>query len=172
MHLEKQSGFITGVKCDLCGEEHDGDFTYYSLDIREVTVVNNRNPVGVSGLPIIFSLDACHKCVVGLGDTIRVHYSPTRVGVNCDLCGAQMRGDFTFYYIVVSSIVVNMSGGSTKCSACGRGLSGVACPCGAGRPIKVADMVINDKYLQLVVCPRDYGSMSESAAAIRTTDKR
>lgn len=169
MRLEKEPGFVTGVKCDLCGCEMEGDFTYYSLDVREVAVKNNQHTPGISNLPVIFSLDSCHKCVTGLGDTIRVHYTPTKTGMNCDLCGAQMRGDFTFYYVSVSAVAVNMSGGQIKCVACDRRLPGPdkPCPCGKGHPVKIASVQVDDKYLQIVACARDYTSMTDSAATIR-----
>lgn len=168
MRLERQTGFVVGVKCDLCGVELEGDFTYYSLDIREVVVSGGRHTHNLNQLPIIFSLDACHKCVTDLGETIRIHYAPTKVGINCDLCGLQLRGDYTFYYINISAVGVDMNGGVLKCAACGIGL-GVdkPCSCGADRPVKIATLAVNDKYLQVVTCSRDYTGLVDSAVALR-----
>lgn len=168
MRLEKD-GFVIGVKCDLCGTEHVGDFTYYSLDVREVPVLNNKHATGISNLPVIFSLDSCHKCITQTGDTIKIHYKPTKSGVNCDLCGSEMRGDFSFYYINVSSVTVDISGGQIKCLACDKKLATAdkPCQCGKGHPIKIARVNVNDKYLQIVSCDRDYTAMTNSAAAVR-----
>lgn len=162
MRIEKGQGYVVGVKCDLCGSDHAGDFTYCSLDVREVRAVANRNQAAVASLPVMASLDACPKCVGELAESMRIHYAPTRVGVNCDVCPAQMRGDYTFYYVSVSSVKVEMSAGGISCRSCGRP---AACKCDAPSPAMVAAVTVDDKYLQLVMCQRDYDKLSAAAAA-------
>lgn len=170
MQLERQPGFITGIICDLCGSEHENDFTYYSADVREVAITNNRNVANLSNLPIIFSFEVCTKCITEIGDIVKVHYIPTSVGINCDLCGCELRGDFTFYYTNVSEVNVEMSSGRAKCHACGAPAAGDG-PCKCGDPsamiVRFANMNVNDKYLQVVLCPDDYKRMTQLSEEIR-----
>lgn len=170
MILESSPGYPDGVSCDLCGTEARSDFTYYSIDIREVTVSNghsvNRD---LSNLPIIFSLDRCKQCMVDMANLIKINFVPTSTGVNCDLCGLEMRGNFIFYYMTISEVVVSMSSGMAVCGVCNKPLSSISgpCKCGATKPIRVALQKVDDKYLQIACCQRDYDVYVEAAKNIR-----
>ena len=171
MRLERQPGFTTGIRCDICGDAHENNFVYYSLDIREVVVQSNKLTTNVASLPIIFSLDSCQKCVNQIGDLVKIHYKATAAGVNCDLCAVAMRGDFTFYYINIAKIVVDIANGRIKCGACGAlaGSPGKPCACGNTKVVKVADVVVSDNILQLTICPNDYSKFVDGAARLRQT---
>lgn len=163
MKIEGTPGFIVGISCDLCGTKCQGDFTYYSLDSREVTVAANRSTANPADLPATFSHDVCPGCMGGLSESVRAHYVPTAVGMNCDLCSAKMRGDFTYFYIMVSRVVVSMSEGQVHCSHCGR----TKCVCGNQRFVRVAKMSADDKHLQIVACLNDFNNILSAAIARR-----
>lgn len=171
MKLEQHPGFVTGVKCDLCGSEHEQDFTYYSLDFRDVKVQDGRHVTGMKQIPVTFSLDACPKCVKLLADAVAAHYSPTRDGVNCDLCGTKMRGTFGYQYCSLTEAVVKMSAGVVECVRCrapgARGANQQPCKCGSSAFVRVANVRANDTYLQIAVCQRDYDTLTATAAEIR-----
>lgn len=169
MKLEKHPGFITGIKCDLCGADHEQDFTYYSLDFKDVKVQDGRHVAAMKTLPVSFSIDACVKCLKDLADAVGAHYAPTRDGVNCDLCGRQMRGSFSYHYCNISEATVRMSAGAVECGRCRAPAVGTPkqCKCGAQTFVKVAGVTVNDTYLQVAICQRDYETISTTAAEIR-----
>lgn len=169
MQLERIPGFISGIKCDLCGDEHETDFTYYSLDFKNIKVEGKHYVTNINSATIIFSADACQKCVSQLSELIQIHYTPTPVGVNCDLCGAKMRGSFDFMYCEISEAHVKLSNGHLQCSACSAPVKSAdsACKCGCATIAKVGSMRVNAKYLQIALCQKNYGDMVETVMMIR-----
>lgn len=157
-----------GISCDCCGSKQRNEFTYYSIDMRQVEVVRNRFPDADSG-PAIFSLDVCPSCLSQFEQAIRANYRPTSTGVNCDLCEAQMRGDFSFYSCRVSKVRVSFEHGSLVCKKCGvKTVSpGRPCKCGSTIAVKQADRQVDQNFLQMAVCPADYQQLQANAVRLR-----
>lgn len=169
MKIEKTPGFVTGIKCDLCGVEHEGDFTYYSIDMKEVKVQGNRPVTGMKSIPVTFSMDGCADCVGKLTEAVRAHYSPTSEGVNCDLCGQKLRGSFSYWYSSLTQAIVRLTTGKVECVRCKSPSAGGTkpCKCGSSAFIKVAGVQTDDTYLQIALCQRDYDSLAAAALDIR-----
>ena len=161
-----QSHDRSGIVCDLCGSNHRLDFAYYSMDARQVTVRNNRI-VSDTGGPPVSSFDACTSCVELIKDAIRVNYRPTSSGVNCDLCDSRMRGDFMYYDIAISRVDVSAASGSISCARCGVPGPAPACRCGSDKFVRVAEVKVDENFLRLIACQRDYGQFTEAAMRIR-----
>lgn len=146
-----------GIACDLCGLEKEKEFTYFSLDVREVSVSDNRFPTGIEHQLVVSSIDACMSCMDKLAEVVGLHYTPTIIGVNCDICGGKMRGSFNFYYCLVTQIEVSLASGKSICAGCGSGMdSRKPCKCGSVNVKKIAQLKIDDKYLQIILCNNDY----------------
>lgn len=170
MQLERKPGFISGIKCDICAAEHENDFSYSSADAREVCVINNATQTPIPSLPVIFSFDICDNCISRIKELIKVNYLPTRSGVNCDLCGLKMRGDFSYYYVNLSLVNVSLYNSSVRCNKCNSLISvDSQCACG-GQPVRIAVVDVDDKYLQMSICSSDYESMVKSAASLRQSN--
>ena len=99
----------SGIKCDLCGTDHKAKFTYYSIDIKHVNMVNNyASRSDMSGAPI-FSFDVCEGCFTGWAELIKKHYKAADKGLFCDLSGTQIPANGAFYYGDVTKVSVNIS---------------------------------------------------------------
>lgn len=95
-----------GIKCDLCESEHADKFTYYSYSVQECHVV--RNEVGARWIKKKKEYDICQSCYDLHCDTVVKHYKPTRSGLNCDMCGKHMNGNFIFYRCKIDKIIVDL----------------------------------------------------------------
>lgn len=169
MKIEKYPGFVTGIKCDMCGSDHEDDFVYYSMDFREVKVQDNRPVTGMKSIPVTFSLDACQECVAKLSEAVRAHYAATSQGVNCDLCGQKLRGTFSYWYCSLSEVTVQMRKGRVECVRCKtpQAVAQKSCKCGSSSFVRVAVTRVDDIYLQIAACQRDYDSLANMASELR-----
>lgn len=158
-----------GIRCDFCAIEKIGDFVYFSLDIREVNVADNKFPVHIIREPVIFSIDACLPCMERLGEIVKLHYVPTLIGMNCDICGGKMRGNFSFYYCLVTQVNVSMGHGQILCKECNSAMSAdnKPCKCGSTKAKKIAEINIDDKFLQIMLCNKDYQDLVSKVVKTR-----
>lgn len=163
----------SGIKCDLCGKEYRHDFVYYSLDMKIVQVQNNRHPPGAHDLSVLdgppVTLDACATCMLGMENATKANYKPTSTGVNCDLCGTQLRGSFSYYYCKVTKADVSMTGATATCQSCKALVRDVSTPCACGGAsfTRNAAVRVDDKYLQLMICGPDQAKIAETIARMR-----
>lgn len=168
MELRTDDGLV-GIVCDQCGSSHDSDFIYYSLDFRHVKVTNNIYPTGIGQSTVIFSLEACQKCLDKIGAVVKTRYAPTRIGINCDLCSNEYRGTFEFYYCTVQRAVVSMSSGLVECAKCHKPAADLEkpCKCGSVDMSRIAAVSIDDSFLHVVSCESCYSGLTENAERIR-----
>jgi hypothetical protein len=169
-----------GVRCDCCGGSQRNDFTYYSLDFHQVDVQDRRFPAGWIDNPndqVIFSLDACQACMTIIENAVKVNFKPMRDGIGCDLCTAVMKGEnFTFYCCRVTRAAVSLTRGQYRCGMCGQpatpppdgGQPSPCSRCGRQKLVKSAEVNTDDKYLQIMVCPTDYGKLTDNAVRLRS----
>ena len=161
----------TGISCDSCGTSYRLDFTYYSLDFRQVDVVGNRRSDidTIYNLPLSFSVDACEKCWAEMTIVIKKFYKPTTVGINCDLTGTKLTGNFSYFHCNVQKAVVKMSGQPYACDKCkAQTLKPTeVCACGNATFSLVAEMVVTDRYVELDVSEPAYRDIVNKAGQIR-----
>lgn len=86
MRLESNNG----VSCDQCGLQLVNDFDYYDFVVTSRKFVANLEVYNTAGTP----LDICPGCYERCCDKVKHVYKFTPLGVNCDLCGAVLRGTF------------------------------------------------------------------------------
>ena len=105
-----------GVRCDRCGMSIVEKFVYFSFDMQELTVKNNKLPTLKNTAVPIFSLDICEHCMEDFKATILKCYRPTRIlpgscpqGIFCDLTGSHLNGNFACYHVNVSEVSVDIS---------------------------------------------------------------
>ena len=99
----------SGIACDLCGGQYRQDFSYFSMDLRHVQVVDNVRPRELMQQPII-SLDICPGCWESLSKRIVECYHPVVQGVVCDLTGRHLLGNYEYYEGKVTRAVVKFQG--------------------------------------------------------------
>jgi len=168
----------SGIACDCCGAPQRHDFVYFSLDFQQVDVQDSRFPPGwLDNLDgqVIFSLDACTACMAIIENAVKVNFKPMRDGIGCELCPTILTGKvFTFYCCRVTRVAVSLTHGRYRC-VCGQpatppvaGEQVAACPrCGRQKLVKSAEVSTDDKYLQIMVCPVDYGKLTDNALRLR-----
>ena len=164
-----QSPDKSGIQCDCCGTTLSNDFTYFSLDFKLVVVKANKFPGDWSKAgDNACSVDACPKCMEIISETVKVNFKPTSIGINCELCPMQLRGDFSFYRCRVSKVVVSFSGGSIKC-VCGEKMVSPPCrKCNGGQAVKAAKVEVDDEYLLVIVCSSDCEKIMANATRLRS----
>ena len=156
----------SGIKCDLCKNILAGDFIYYSYDFKEVKV--NENIIIPRSQIVIFSLDVCLRCSERICTLVKTNYQPTIVGINCDICGCKLRGSFIYYYCDISEVKVSYSNSRLTCIKCNRIVSDDNKPCHCGGVVmrRKAAVSIDNKYLQLAACQKDYESLIHTASTV------
>lgn len=163
----------TGIQCDNCGAVNERQFTYYSYDVQEIPVQNNKPaPINYKADPI-FSLDICEKCHKNYCELVVKNYKPTRCtpsgeytkGIYCEFTGQRMIGNYKAYLVVVTQIKVNMR--DPVCLKCGKKSTGQQCQCGSIGFNVQADTIIEERNLELWLHQSAYKSLTEKVNKTR-----
>lgn len=134
---------------------------YFSYDLSAASHHDNRPQPG----PVVFSLDACGKCSDKISATVVSLFSPTRVGVDCELCGIKLRGAFDYFAVAATKVTVRRSCEAEVCGSCGE----ASCRCGM-EMIKKVPVDVDSEYLKFSICQTDYKrliDMVEATAKLR-----
>lgn len=140
-----------GIVCDYCSMQVRGDFTYYSLDIYNVSVT--RRIKDISQSPSV-SVDFCESCMDLYREQIKKAYRPPAPNqFSCDVSGEVIRADdFNYGRCLVSKVDVVLSSAQFKCNGCSKPRDPKEGPCskctGEFKLIKDADVSVDDKYLE------------------------
>ena len=159
-----------GIFCDYCGNESKGDFTYYSFDFYEITILNKFTRQADN---TILSCDLCETCMELfrqrlLGVAGVVNQSPTR----CDVTGKDFGShDQVYYKCRISNIRVDLSGQVYLCSKCNKPRDPQEGPCDCTEDsrelIKVANIESDDGYLELLFCNEIFATFKKHIEYIR-----
>lgn len=158
-----------GIRCDSCAAPNRGDFVYYSVDARDGKATDNHFQPGLDRKLVTFSFDLCSACMDKIGTLVRDNYKPTSVGLNCDFCCRHMVGDFQFYYITISKVAVALSSAPIRCVTCDAVVVDftAGCKCGGTKRCRRAELKVDDKFLQIVVCPTDFDQLKDTVVKTR-----
>ena len=140
-----------GITCDRCNSITKTDFTYYSYDFRELTIIQNRLPAIPYKQPPILSIDICATCMQEIGDIVKAKYKPFKTtqggvcpnGINCDLSGAKLKGTFKLYHCNITQIIVHIA------------------------PPAQPDMKQNDRWLELFISEIVFRQFQKRAVELR-----
>jgi hypothetical protein len=104
-----------GIACDYCSTSYHNDFIYYSWDFHLVNIIGGRTPPldHILSSKVIVSYDVCTKCWENFKKSIIENYSKGKV---CEVTGEKLSD--TYYYVVVTSVDVKMSGQPNICTQC------------------------------------------------------
>jgi len=164
-----------GIACDQCGTSYRHDFVYYSFDFRQVDVIGNRKPSldSIFHQPIIASIDVCSTCFNKISNDVIDNYnkilSPirrTRVETTCELSGLVMAGNYAYYHINVTEVVVRVSDQFYMCIKCKNKIVDVKKQCSKcdgiefSRPMSTK---MTDRFVEINVCVDVYKKMLETA---------
>lgn len=169
-----------GIACDNCGVTQRQDFVYYSLDLRLVSVFNNRRPPlnNILNTKVARSLDYCEACFDHVKKEVVKHYQQYMVADTrqrgrhmvhiCELTGKRMESSqqYDFYYCDVAKVEVKMTGQPSKCSTCGKEAltSDKACIyCGGVSYTKEARVDVSGRLLEINICMDHYNKMVDTA---------
>lgn len=152
-----------GIICDYCSDGVDGDFVYYSFDFYCIDVVNRVKQISNR---VSLSVDLCEDCMEAYRDRVKKAYRPSISNTfNCDVSGNVVTAPtFTYYRCVITKVEVAISGRPYVCMSCGdpRSLEDGKClKCPSETLIQRADIVTDDKYLELNMCDLVYGKFVE-----------
>ena len=139
----------TGIICDICNTEYNNDFTYFSLDFKNVQNINI--PLyHISELPDSKSIDVCTACFDSMSNQIiKINQVPFVVK-RCDVSGIKINGNY--YYCVVSKIKVIMTGQPYKCLGCKTiSQNGKECKCGSTKFIKLAITDVIKRHVEFII---------------------
>lgn len=168
-----------GIACDLCGTTHRSDFSYYSFDMRPVTVTQNRRPSldQIFHCQPVFSLDVCPACFTKVSDDIVKNYSKimspqrrTRIEVVCELSGKAMAGSYTYYHMNVTKVVVRITGQPFICVGCKNTTNDKSKPCDkckGTRFVRPANVVATDRFVESNISEDMYKRFTDSASKVR-----
>lgn len=170
-----------GIACDHCGATHRNDFEYLSFDFHHIEVIDDRRvPLNhVLKTPVVFSLDICSLCFDSITRIVinnnQKYVSPTRrtvVPLMCDWTGSMLRGNFIYYYCVITKINVVLSGQPNICTKCGTKTydDDKSCnKCGNTEFTRPAMVVAVDRFLELIICEAAYNHFVDKAKLVRKT---
>ena len=169
----------TGIRCDRCWVAHQSDFTYYSFDFQVIHVTRNVLPAFQYNKQPIFSMDICQSCMDDISDIVKKKYKPTKMhpqrqcpkGINCDLTGTHLTGEYDFYLCVIAKVVVQLSGKALICKGCGQQVtdSDKPCPkCNHNEIHQRADTMVTDRFVELWLCESAYKTLQQRAIELRT----
>jgi len=155
------------LRCDFCADEVKGDFVYYSLDFKEVTIANRMARESENEC---LSADLCERCMELFRQRVieiakQIPESPSR----CDVSGGDFSTELRFYRCYVSKVIVSTMGQSHVCVACGkpRQLQEGPCPCAEGSKLVLEAKVDADrKYLMLNFCEQMYNRFKEHLSSV------
>lgn len=173
----------SGIACDKCGTSYKEDFSYYSLDFRQVVVGKFLRPSlkQVLSYTQCYSVDICGMCFNKLAVNICDNYSSNmntntrlrgkvRQGVLCELSGKTMDGEFTYYHCNVIQVDVKMSGQPNICVKCQNKTfdNDKKCSrCDGVDFIKPALTQANQRYVEFNLCEEEFDKIVNTAESIR-----
>lgn len=167
----------SGIACDKCGGTHQYDFKYYSFDIRQVDVYDNRKPPLEHILmdKPIFSIDICTECFEKYKSDIIKNYSKImsaqrkqRIDVTCELTGKKLIGTYTYYYVAVTMVNVISSNQPQVCAKCNVQAIDKKCKKCGGTELLTKSMVnATDRYVEFSICQESYETFKTAAEMVR-----
>lgn len=168
----------TGIACDHCGTQYKNDFTYYSWDLRPVTVNNGMRPQlsHIFHTHVIFSLDICTACFDKFKDDVIKHYMSgmdqrkRHAFTICELTGEKLTGTYDYYHIEVIRVNVLMTGQPNICTKCQHKSfeeNKVCSKCQNTEFVKPAALDMDKRFLELSVSEKAYQSIRMQAEKIR-----
>lgn len=151
----------SGICCDGCGMKYHQDFDYYSFDFKEVSVIHGRKPSleQITRSKPISSLDICGNCFFKISEqVVKINKTPSKKA-RCDVSG-EILGE-VYYYCIVSKVKVKMSNMPNVCNNCKTSThDNNSCPkCGGKKFTKVADMKVDNRYVDITVSKSVYTNM-------------
>lgn len=168
-----------GIACDYCGTTYRNDFDYYSFDFHNVQVHENiRMPIeNILSTNIIFSVDVCTACfdqfrtrVVENYKKAMSHKRRAQQPLVCDWTGRILTGTFEYYYCVVTSVSVRLTGQPNVCVNCGTKTFEEDKPCKKCKGVdfsRPAQITSNDRFLELTLSEEAYNHFVDKAKSIR-----
>jgi hypothetical protein len=166
-------GTKDGICCDHCGSIEQRNFTYYSWDLHERRCREGR--LGRQSQNVVASFDICQNCQTAFEQRIVKAFKPTRItpdkrcptGLNCDITGEQLRGDFKFYQCIVTKLSVQFTQTTPRCKVCNIPVNTTECPqCKGTELIKRASTVPDKDYLELWLSTNFVAALQERASKI------
>jgi ribosomal protein L32 len=90
----------------------------------------------------------------------------------CDITGEVIGAAAKYYYCVVSKVAVKMTNKLAECKRCKqKSYQHTVCSkCGGNEFIKMADMAIDERFVELTISEKGYNALKESAAAVKRSD--
>lgn len=79
-----------GIACDLCKAECRLVFTYYSFELRRLSLSGERWQPWKTIKPVI-SLDVCQGCLDGYAQLLKKFYKYVKGSIGCDHCGIRLK---------------------------------------------------------------------------------
>lgn len=151
----------SGICCDICGMKCHQDFDYYSFDFREISLIYGRKPSleQITRMKPVSSLDVCGNCFFKISEQIvKINKTPSKK-TRCDISGEVLTD--TFYYCIVSKVKVKMSNMPNICNNCKTPTHDIHnCPkCGGKKFTKVADMKVDNRYVDIIASKAVYTKM-------------
>ena len=149
------------------------DFVYYSFDFRCVSIYNNRKPPlnDIINSHIVFSSDICTSCFEPIKNNVLKHNSNSIKSIFCEMTGNRLVGNCECYYCVVSKISVKLSGQPFVCLKCkSKTFEGGRCPkCNNTDFIKMAQMNVDDRFVEIMMCYDAYKEFLSKSEIVRKT---
>jgi len=167
-----------GIRCDRCHKAYKQDFTYYSYDYQEISVMNGMLPQFNYNAQPMFSMDICTSCMDDIATIVKEKHKPTDMkegrrcpkGIFCDLTGNVMKGTFQFILCVISKVQVQLSGRKPVCNKCKQHIEKPESPCpkrSGTEFTKLADTLVEDRFLELWLSYEAYEQLKERAIELR-----
>lgn len=165
----------SGIACDTCGMQYKQDFGYYSLDFKQVLVVNNRVPSldMILGLKTAHSIDMCASCYDKMKEKIVFNYAAKmdKPKTNCcELSNKPLFGNYTYYYCVVAEVIVKMTGQASVCIKCKSttlDTKNKCGKCGGGEFLKPASVKANHRTLEFGICDTEMTNLLSQTKKIK-----
>lgn len=167
----------SGIACDMCGMSHSNDFTYYSMDCKQVSVYSGRLPSLESLLRLrtTHSLDICPACFSDMKESL-VAVNAKRANkpkvVFCELSGAVLSGNYEYYYCVVAEVSVRINNNGAICAKCKSPSNGKPCKCGSIDFIRPATVTPTYRYVEFGASHNAMQDMITKMNAIRTKNNQ
>jgi len=167
----------SGIACDKCGTSYQYDFKYYSFDLRQVDVYDNRKPPleHILTYQPIFSLDICQNCFEKYKSIILDNYakrmSPKvkkHIGTTCEITDKKLSGTYSYYYVTVTLVDVLSSNQPQMCRNCNTAIIDKKCTkCGKNEAYTKSLVQTIDRYVEFDICDDIYNSLKTAAEMVR-----
>lgn len=167
----------SGIACDICGTTCQHDFKYYSFDIAQVDVYDNRKPPlqDILRLPVIFSVDVCTNCFEKYKTDIIKNYAKTmskdrkpQLGITCELSGTKLFGTFTYYYVNVTYVNVLSSNQPQTCLRCkSTAINGKCTKCNSTDVMTRSAVQTTERFVEFNASEAEYNKFKHAAETVR-----